>query len=280
MSLKLVTLHVCLSLCLIVLSGCFNKENGVTAIAFLPVYNGATLGCDTEFIKDDKTWQLSQLLFFISRVKVQDKDGKWHALNLRQSSNQTQSIALLGSDCADVRVGDEANKKVNSKNDSWHLVIDQKLDFKVAKKMRFSLGIPFESNHENPLIQPSPLNDSSMFWVWQTGHKFLRMELAAQDDHWAFHLGSTGCKAPSALRAPNSPCLFPNVIDFEVELRDNPTIEFDLTALLNNIVLQNANSCQSEHDNATCAQLFSNLQNQNQNQNQNQTPIFKVKSRG
>ena len=72
--------------------------------------------------------------------------------------------------------------------------------------LEFDLGVPFERNHANPLTAPPPLNAASMFWTWQTGYKFLRLDLGTD---WSFHLGSTGCVSESAVRPPEA-CRQPN----------------------------------------------------------------------
>lgn len=110
--------------------------------------------------------------------------------------------------------------------------------------MAFKIGVPFELNHLNPLTAEPPLNEDSMFWVWRNGHKFLRADLiynpasdgivAGQAEEargnraatsearlaGAFHLGSTGCEAGSALRAPQAPCRKPNTLSISFESFD------------------------------------------------------------
>lgn len=89
------------------------------------------------------------------------------------------------------------------------------------KGLEFTLGVPETLNHANPLQARAPLNNSQMFWSWQQGYKFLRIDgqynsawnkmagdaqLPAENGQWAFHLGSTGCVSPSALQPPTQPC--------------------------------------------------------------------------
>lgn len=82
--------------------------------------------------------------------------------------------------------------------------------------IRFSIGVPFALNHANPLTAPAPLDRSELFWTWQSGHKFLRVDLLDAGREWSFHLGSTGCTSPSALRPPATPCAQPNVMRVEI----------------------------------------------------------------
>lgn len=108
--------------------------------------------------------------------------------------------------------------------------------------LEFSLGVPFDLNHVNPLEATPPLDVSSMFWVWQTGYKFLRYDVGRQ---WSFHLGSTGCHSASAVRAPAAPCTQPNLARIRVPLTDPATarIEIDVDALIAGIDIHEAKNC-------------------------------------
>src|SRR5262245_35234156 len=86
--------------------------------------------------------------------------------------------------------------------------------------IRFTVGVPFELNHANPLTARAPLDRADMFWTWQSGHKFLRVDLATDAREWSFHLGSTGCSSASALRPPQRTCTQPNLL--RVELTGDP----------------------------------------------------------
>lgn len=86
--------------------------------------------------------------------------------------------------------------------------------------VRFTVGVPFELNHGNPLTAPAPLDRGEMFWTWQSGHKFLRVDLATEAREGSFHLGSTGCSSASALRPPRAACAQPNLL--RVELQGDP----------------------------------------------------------
>jgi len=44
------------------------------------------------------------------------------------------------------------------------------------KGLKFGLGVPFALNHQNQATAPSPLNLSALFWSWQSGYKFLRID--------------------------------------------------------------------------------------------------------
>ena len=96
--------------------------------------------------------------------------------------------------------------------------------------IRFDLGVPFRLNHQDVAIAASPLVLTSMFWNWQGGYKFIRIDDAT--DLVRVHVGSTGCETD----APNSVigCSRPNrgevyLPEFDPE---TDTIVADLAALL------------------------------------------------
>jgi len=241
----------------ILLCGCFDKES-TNQLSFQTSYQGVALNCKTFFSKENEKWSYEQLQFFISDVSVKKQDGNWHSWIMAKTPYQINNVGLLGEVCAN------NNKTENSLgNANWHLNFEHEEDLSQVSSIKFTLGIPFEFNHLNPLTQDSPLNDSSMFWVWQVGHKFLRLEMASTSHDWLFHLGSTGCKAPSVMRAPKEPCLNPNTVIFELPLNQGAEVKnritFDLAKLFHDLKLTNENSCQSNRDDSTCLQLFNNL---------------------
>ena len=132
--------------------------------------------------------------------------------------------------------------------------------------LHFTLGLPFAVNHQNPVTQPSPLNDSSMFWVWRNGYKFLRWDMQSNTgDSWSFHLGSVGCQSASVVRAPDVECAHPNTVDFVLPLITFGTsrdleIALDLQTVLGNISPTKSNTCMfSSIDDKTCVRLLNNL---------------------
>lgn len=100
--------------------------------------------------------------------------------------------------------------------------------------IHFTLGLPFALNHANPLKAPSPLNLGELFWSWQLGYKFLRLDMTTIHGPWSLHLGSTGCHSPSPLRPPANACEQPNLVHIRLK-NFNPThdtIRFNLDRLL------------------------------------------------
>src|SRR5262245_14312020 len=144
---------------------------------------------------------LRSLQFYVHDLELLDEHGKPHRFALDATAPwQSERVALL--DLA----GD-----LSRRNATVTGTVDADAPERFAG-LRFTVGVPFELNHGNPLTQAAPLDRSDLFWTWQSGHKFLRVDLAADDREWSFHLGSTGCSSASALRPPGTACAQPNEI--------------------------------------------------------------------
>jgi len=61
----------------------------------------------------------------------------------------------------------------------------------------FTIGVPEALNHQNAATAEAPLNLSGLFWNWQGGYKFLRLDgkVPSTNSGFVMHLGSTGCTA-------------------------------------------------------------------------------------
>ena len=83
--------------------------------------------------------------------------------------------------------------------------------------IRFALGVPFAQNHADASAAAAPLNVTALFWNWQGGYKFARIDtstVVTGETRQAFniHLGSTGCDGTPAggvtmCSAPNRPTI-------------------------------------------------------------------------
>ncbi len=166
-------------------------------------------GCDrpqavqVRFKPDVGATALQRLQFYVSDVELLQPSGEWRPLALSASPPwQGEHVALLDLD---------------SRSDQGRTQVEGTIDAGMYTGVRFSVGVPFKLNHSNVLTANAPLNRAELFWTWQSGYKFLRLELTDEQHAGAFHLGSTGCSSASALRPPQQPCARPNVM--RVELR-------------------------------------------------------------
>jgi uncharacterized repeat protein (TIGR04052 family) len=134
--------------------------------------------------------------------------------------------------------------------------------------VKFSLGVPFDRNHGEPAKAPSPLNLTQLFWVWNVGYKFTRIEMntTGMPQGWYLHLGSTGCTPNDTVQTVPAKCAFPNrpeitMAKFNI---NSDTVIADLKELFAgaNVDVNQAKSpqgCMSGQKDADCAALFANL---------------------
>ena len=143
-----------------------------------------------------------QLRFYVSDLRLIDAHGAASAVQLDATPAQSQAdgVALVTwmGNCGQAP-GAQADAMANP-------AVTGRVASAAYQAVEFELGAPFELNHANPLTAPPPLNVASMFWTWQTGYKFLRLDVGTD---WSFHLGSTGCLSESAVRPPKA-CGRPN----------------------------------------------------------------------
>ncbi|MEM7592163.1 MAG: MbnP family protein, partial [Cyanobacteria bacterium P01_A01_bin.83] len=90
------------------------------------------------------------------------QDGKW----------QHQNVALLdfedGTDSCDNGTPEIRTQVVGTIPEGDY------------ESLQFTLGVPPQLNHDDAAIAPSPLNLTSMWWNWQGGYKFLRLDLETE----------------------------------------------------------------------------------------------------
>ncbi len=245
------------SLTVVLLSGCGQKDAYVN-VNFQPIYDGTPLDCNSRFTHENaketksvnqKKWQYQQLQFFLYGVEVKSAKHGWQPWLMLTNTFQSNNIALLGEVCGQ-----------NNTQANWQLKLGPLNNPLDVTDIRFTLGVPFSLNHLNPLTQVSPLNIPSMFWGWRGGHKFMRIELTSSNDDWLFHLGSTGCKAASPVRAPKEECLQPNRVVVSLPFNaQSLDINLNLATLFRGLVLQHESSCQSDVDDENCKIIFDNL---------------------
>jgi len=105
--------------------------------------------------------------------------------------------------------------------------------------VEFQLGLPFDLNHSDASSPDAaaPLNNAAMFWNWQGGYKFLRLDMKTGADAstaWNVHLGSTMCMSDTAVTPPATECGRPNLPTISLDSYDptTQTIVFDAGVLL------------------------------------------------
>ncbi len=133
--------------------------------------------------------------------------------------------------------------------------------------VRFTIGVPFERNHRDLASQPSPLSVTRMFWSWNAGHKFVRLDGRTETGkNWVLHLGSTGCAPTGSATTAATSCLARNAPVVELRGLDlaRDVIVADVRRLyaasdLESNQERTAAGCMSGPSDRDCAPIFTAL---------------------
>ena len=207
----------------------------------------------------------SDFRFYVSNVRLLTVGGSEVPLELdddrvwqyRDPVSQ-KSVALLDFETGSDNGCPEGNTATNT-------TVHGTVPAGVYTGVKFDLGVPFELDHLDVTdsTTPSPLNFTAMFWSWNQGYKFLRIDTG--DGKFLFHLGSTGCDGTTPSRPPTT-CSRPNLPTITLP-GFNPShnvIVADIASLLSdsNIDTNQPNTtpgCQADADDQDCAPLFHNV---------------------
>ena len=210
-----------LYLCLLAISvaGC-SESPAPVVIPFVPVLGAERMQCT----ETGGGVQLTDLRLYISDIKLIDPSGEFVDLRLDTDDRwQQQDLALL-----DFEDGSGACTNGTAETNTALRGL-AKPDNYVG--LQFTVGVPFDRNHADPLQADAPLGDAAMHWHWRAGYKFLRAGVRTPEDGFWIHLGSTGCEGTvrniSACRLPNRVTVM--LEDFVPGV---DTVEIDLEALV------------------------------------------------
>jgi uncharacterized repeat protein (TIGR04052 family) len=201
--------------------------------------------------------KISDFRLYIHDVRLHKAGGGEVPLELEQDGLwQHETLALL----------DFENKSGSCANGTTetNTTLRGKAPAGTYEGVSFKLGVPFELNHGDASVAPSPLNLSAMFWSWNGGYKFLRVDSIPAGGDMAFnlHLGSTGCVGEDG---DVMSCDRPNVAEIELAGIDptKATILVDYAAVVAaSDISQNAAGapgCMSGVDDPECSAIFERL---------------------
>ncbi len=231
---------------MILATSCSQPYLGVK-IPFLASWGDETIGCS------DTPVALSDLRFYISEPELLDSDGRPQRLELHANLPWQQSgLALI-----DLENGQGAC--ANGTSDRFAYLVGS-VPPGEYKGLRFTVGVPFDSNHSNPLTASAPLDDPAMHWHWRSGYKFIRAGIKTANDGFWIHVGSAGCEGTVG---NISACRFPNRTAVEIEdFRPNTdAVRIDLKTFFGAIDLDDAEptDCSSGPAESACVMPFAAL---------------------
>ncbi len=174
--------------------------------------------------------QLADARLFVSQIEVRASSGEWVSLDLDSSEWQHDGVALLDFEDATGACADSGTSETNT-------AITGVAPAGEYDMVRFRVGVPFALNHLDSATAPAPFNVPGMFWTWQGGYKFLRVDWLVTGGavpRWNIHIGSTGCESSAPTEAPADLCARPNLTTIEVGPLDLDTdiIAVELASLV------------------------------------------------
>lgn len=150
--------------------------------------------------------------FYVSDIHFVNPDESERFVTLEQDGEwQLDDVALLDFEDGSAECAAEGTPETNTS-------IRGTVEPGTAAKIHFTVGVPFALNHGDATTAEPPLDQTPMFWNWNFGYKFIKIELSTdgQPDGFFLHLGSTGCEGDGAGNV--SSCSEPNRVDAEIPL--------------------------------------------------------------
>ncbi|MCA3418788.1 MAG: metallo-mystery pair system four-Cys motif protein [Roseomonas sp.] len=192
------------------------------AIRFAAQVNGAAFACGQSYPglgSTHATATPTDFRFYVHDVQLLRADGSAVPISLSETPWQRDGVALLDFESGQGPCAQGGNAPMN---DALHGSVAPGS----YTGIRFTLGVPERHNHQDATVAPSPFNLTAMFWNWQNGYKFAKVDLrvgeampsattapahggASGEGGFSLHLGSTQCAA-AAPTQPGRDCRNPN----------------------------------------------------------------------
>jgi uncharacterized repeat protein (TIGR04052 family) len=205
--------------CVLLCSGC-SEQHQELEIPFAAEFGGLAASCGP--VESEPV--LSDLRFYVSSPAVFNDRGRAVPVELVTDGLWQQSdIALL-----DLENGMESCENGTAELNTTLRILIPEGRF---RGLQFTLGVPFDRNHADPLKAAAPLGDAAMHWHWRSGYKFLRSGMMSANDGFWIHVGSTACEGTvhniTGCNRPNRMTV--SLPDFEP---GSDTVVIDLAELL------------------------------------------------
>ncbi len=241
-------------------------------LSFAARAGSTAINCDARLADlglSKSTARLKDFRFFVSDVEVITADGQSESLSF--DSNEWQNTRLALVDFQDRADNCEGEVK------STHTEASGTISSRAAiQGLRFRIGVPPDMNHIDIAQAQGPLNTPSLYWSWQGGYKFMRLDIAPEggitrpsDPDFSatvynFHLGSTHCSGEAELGQTVS-CARDNrpYVELDNFEPQRDTIVFDFAKLVEGLDLasdvKDTPGCMSEKADSECSEFFKKL---------------------
>ena len=144
--------------------------------------NGEPVSCT----RDAGGVRLNDLRFYVTDVRLRDGAGDWQPMTIIADDTwQNDVLALI-----DLEDGEGACQNGTPEQNA---VLRGTVATAPGTGVAFTIGVPEQLNHADPLTADAPLAYTVMHWHWASGYKFLRAGVETDDDSFFLHLGSNRC---------------------------------------------------------------------------------------
>ena len=229
----------------LVLAGCGGAEESTTAtmdLAFEARFGAQAFDCNATFQGLGSTHATAKPLdfrFFVHDVELVRSAGEHVPFDLANDGIwQRDGVALL-----DFEDGtgscDTGSPETNR---SLHGTAPKHDDY---TGIAFTLGIPEAMNHLDAATAPAPFNAPGLWWSWQGGYKYVRIDIASDNNPggFYFHLGGTNC---DGLPDSGFTCQYGNLARIELESSRMAPIVVDAAALYGGVDLNHKPDFQTD----------------------------------
>lgn len=257
--------HAIAFLLMVLASGCSDEaEEQAVHIRFDVRVQGEAFECNGEYPdvgSPPSPYQLTDARFYVHGVELLDDSGKRYPVSLDDTAFQGRGVALLDFEDG---CGDDGTPETNS-------LVSGRAEPGEYTGVRFTLGVPARENFKNLTAQPAPLNVTGMFWVWQSGYKYLKVDGFAPNHDgsilpYFLHLGASGCPGTNPNAPPTGDCASPNRVTYELSgfAPETSVVVADVAQLFaeNDLAVNTADTapgCMSEPDDPECSPLYARL---------------------
>jgi len=251
-------------LCLALLGACGPSEPVPITLRFKAVVGSEEFSCNRTYQGLGTTgtsYQPRDFRFYVHDVRLLAEDGKEVPLapEVREDGWQSGSLTLLDFE--------DKTGLCSNGTEAMNTTLTGRAPPGAYRGVRFTLGIPFEQNHpREQAAAASPLNLTSLFWGWQGGYKFLRVDGKTTGlPGFNIHVGSTGCVLDEQAGVVTS-CETPNRVEVVLTGFD-PTRQVIVADLARLVAETNLDTnfpdtppgCMSAPFDTDCTRIFRNL---------------------
>ncbi len=197
----------------------------------------------------------------LSNTSYQPKDLRFYVHDIRLVSHEGDTVKFdLANDGAFQKDGialldfEDATGLCSNGTAATHTQLTGSLPQNHYHLLKFTLGVPFAQNHQDATTALAPLNNSGMWWNWNGGYKFIRIDgnTTGLPSGHNLHLGSTGCTASASNPNEITSCVNANRADVTLPFDPETTsVVLDLKKLfaqsnLDTNVMGTAPGCMSD----------------------------------